>query len=319
MKLQNKTLLTHVARFCYIFGASCLIVSLTLSFFQSPGAAAPVAGKGNCDTGWVEKDEQAPFEYNGGEIITSVYVKSGENCFLLTVNNPSDGCYQATGLGSSTVSVTRIGTPGPTCQEISHVEYYAGQVDPTPTPTNTPPPIPPTPTPTVTPTHTPLPPTPTPTDTTTPIPPTPTPTVTPTNTLIPSTPTPTDTTTPIPPTPTPTVTPTTTPLPPTPTPTPTATDAAATITPTDPPPTNTPTQPESISSPTPVPTLAQPTSPASTPELVLIPETGVDLSFSDSNFVNDSWMVLLLGLGFFGIGLIFHGASKMRTPDELQK
>jgi hypothetical protein len=263
MKLQNKTLLTHVARFCYIFGASCLIVSLTLSFFQSPGAAAPVAGKGNCDTGWVEKDEQAPFEYNGGEIITSVYVKSGENCFLLTVNNPSDGCYQATGLGSSTVSVTRIGTPGPTCQEISHVEYYAGQVDPTPTPTNTP--------------------------------------------------------TPIPPTPTPTVTPTNTPLPPTPTPTPTATDAAATITPTDPPPTNTPTQPESISSPTPVPTLAQPTSPASTPELVLIPETGVDLSFSDSNFVNDSWMVLLLGLGFFGIGLIFHGASKMRTPDELQK
>ncbi|UCD40887.1 MAG: hypothetical protein JSV69_09840 [Chloroflexota bacterium] len=279
----------RVAKLCYLLGAACLLVGLILSVVHFAGSSAAVnaQGQGNCDTGWVEKDEQAPFGYSGQEIITSVYVKSGEGCFLLTINNPSDGCYQAIGLGTNNVSVTQIGTPGPDCQEISHVEFYATQVDPSPTPTNT-----------ATNTATLIP---TPTETATIVVTDPVVTLTPTDT-----PTPTNTATftatheatdPVV-----TLTPTDTPIP-------TATDPAATQTPTDPSPTNTPSQPETASSPTPPPTLPPP---ADTPELVLIPDTGVDLSFLD--FDNRFLVVFFLGLGFLGVGLVFHGISKRRLP-----
>jgi hypothetical protein len=90
---------------------------------------------------------------------------------------------------------------------------------------------------------------------------------------------------------------------------PTATDPAPTQTPTDPPPTNTPTQPESASSPTPLPTLPPP---AETPEQVLIPETGVDLSIPD--FDNRFMVLFFLGVGFLGVGLVFHGISRRQNP-----
>lgn len=279
----------RVAKLCYLLGAACLLVGLILSVVHFAGSSAAVnaQGQGNCDTGWVEKDEQAPFGYSGQEIITSVYVKSGEGCFLLTINNPSDGCYQAIGLGTNNVSVTQIGTPGPDCQEISHVEFYATQVDPSPTPTNT-----------ATNTATLIP---TPTETATIVVTDPVVTLTPTDT-----PTPTNTATF---TATPEVTDPVVTLTPTDTPIPTATDPAATQTPTNPPPTNTPSQPETATSPTPPPTLPPP---ADTPELVLIPDTGVDLSFLD--FDNRFLVVFFLGLGFLGVGLVFHGISKRRLP-----
>jgi hypothetical protein len=279
----------RIAKLCYLLGAACLLVGLILSVAHFAGSSAEVnaQGQGNCDTGWVDKDEQAPFGYSGQEIITSVYVKSGEGCFLLTINNPSDGCYQAIGLGTNNVSVTQIGTPGPDCQEISHVEFYAGQVDPSPTPTNT-----------ATNTATLIP---TPTETATIVVTDPVVTLTPTDT-----PTPTNTATF---TATPEVTDPVVTLTPTDTPIPTATDPAATQTPTNPPPTNTPSQPETATSPTPPPTLPPP---ADTPELVLIPDTGVDLSFAD--FDNRFLVVFFLGLGFLGVGLVFHGISKRRLP-----
>lgn len=285
----------RVAKLCYLLGAACLLVGLILSVVHFAGSSAAVnaQGQGNCDTGWVEKDEQAPFGYSGQEIITSVYVKSGEGCFLLTINNPSDGCYQAIGLGTNNVSVTQIGTPGPDCQEISHVEFYAGQIDPSPTPTNTA-------TNTATPTNTATL-IPTPTETATIVVTDPVVTLTPTDT-----PTPTNTATF---TATPEVTDPVVTLTPTDTPIPTATDPAATQTPTNPPPTNTPSQPETATSPTPPPTLPPP---ADTPELVLIPDTGVDLSFLD--FDNRFLVVFFLGLGFLGVGLVFHGISKRRLP-----
>ena len=267
-----------IAKFCYLFGLACVLVGLTLSLVHFGGdlAAVSAQGEGNCDTGFVEKDEQAPFVYNGQETITSVYVKSGQGCFLLTVNNPSDGCYQATGLGTTNVSVIQIGTPGPDCQEISHVEFYAGQVAPSPTPTNTA-------TSTTTPTST-------ATSTTTP---------TETATIIVTDPvvtlTPTDT-----PTPTDTATATETPL---------ETNPVVTLTPTDTPPTNTPSQPVRGASPTPPPTLPPP---AETPELVLIPETGIDLSVA--NFDNRFMVIFFLGVGFLGVGLVFHGISIRRKP-----
>ena len=297
----------RIAKFFYFFGAACLLVGITLSLVQFAGETAAVnaQGEGNCDTGWVEKDESSPFGYSGSETIIKAIVKSGQGCFPLTIGSPSDGCYQATGLGTTSVSVIRIGTPGQECQEISHVEFYAGQVDPSPTPTNT---ATNTATPTNTATNTA-----TPTETATIVVTDPVDTPTPTNTQTPTntatfTATPTNTATL---TATLVVTDPVVTLTPTETSIPTATDPAATNTPTDPPPTNTPTQPVTATSPTPPPTLPPP---ADTPELVLIPDTGVDLSFANFDFNNDYLMVLLLGLGFVGIGLIFHGISNRRIP-----
>jgi hypothetical protein len=289
----------RIAKFCYLFGLACFLVGLSLSLFQFAGelAAVNAQGQGNCDTGWVEKDEQAPFAYNGQDIITSVYVKSGQGCFLLTMNNPSDGCYQAAGLGTNSVSVTQIGTPGPECQVISHVEYYADQVDPSPTPTDT---ATNTATSTSTATNTA-----TPTETATIVVTDPVVTLTPTHTTTPTntatnTATPTETATIVVTDPVVTLTPTDTPVP-------TATDPAPTQTPTDLPPTNTPTQPVTAASPTPPPTLPPP---AETPELILIPETGVDLSFVDID--NRILVIFFLGVGFLGIGLVFQGFSIRR-------
>jgi hypothetical protein len=140
--------LKRITKFSFLFGMACLLVSITLLSVPHPGEAATVAGKGNCDTGWVDKVEQAPFVYDGPETIIKVIVKSGQGCFPLTVSNPNNGCYKASGLGTTHVRVTRVGTPGDECQEISHVEFYAGQVEPTPTdPTPTEPtPTEPTPT-----------------------------------------------------------------------------------------------------------------------------------------------------------------------------
>jgi hypothetical protein len=263
-------ILKRIAKFCYLFGLACVLVGLILSLVQFVGdlSAANAQGEGNCDTGYVEKDEQAPFGYNGQETITSVYVKSGQGCFLLTINNPSDGCYQATGLGSSNVSVTQIGTPGPNCQEISNVEFYAGQVAPSATPTNTA-----------------------------------TSTTTPTNTAT-NTATPTETATIVVTDPVVTLTPTDTP-----TETPVETIPVVTLTPTESPPTNTPTQPVTAATSTPHPTLPPP---GETPELVLIPETGVDLSIA--NFDNRFMVIFFLGIGFLGVGLIFHGISIRQKP-----
>jgi hypothetical protein len=98
----------------------------------------PMQGQGNCGVGYVDKVESAPFEYDGDQIITKVFVKSSTNCFNLSVNNPSDGCYTASGLGTTHVKVSRTGEASNECQEISHVEFYAGIINtPTGTPTST--------------------------------------------------------------------------------------------------------------------------------------------------------------------------------------
>ncbi len=140
--------LQRITKFSFLFGMACLLASITLLSVPLPGEAATVNGQGNCSTGWVAKDGNAPFEYDGSETIIKAIVKSGQGCFSLKIGSSNDGCYKAAGLGSTHVRVTRVGTPGPECQEISHVEFYAGQVEPTPTdPTPTEPtPTEPTPT-----------------------------------------------------------------------------------------------------------------------------------------------------------------------------
>ncbi len=108
-------------------------------------------------------------------------------------------------------------------------------------------------------------------------------------------------------------------LSPTATSTPTATNPPSTQPPTNPTPTRTPTNTAAASpTPTPLPPLAQPTAPAETPQ-ILIPETGLDLSLSNQSSGFNFWMVLILGMGFVGIGLVFHGISTQLTRNKPKK
>lgn len=138
-----------------------VVLSLALSVgLSSLMAPKPVLsqGTGNCSEGSVFKDEQSPWEYTGDQIITRVIIKAGsqiqgEACFVFTQDG-SNGCYAVTGIGTNHVVVTEV-EGGTDCKEISHVEFYADEITPTPTetpaPTDTPVPTP-TETPVVTPT-----------------------------------------------------------------------------------------------------------------------------------------------------------------------
>jgi hypothetical protein len=331
MKRSLDRLSRRISTTFYSLGVASLVISLVLSLAYQPANASEMIeqGPGNCDTGWVAKVESAPFVYNGSQIITSVYVKSATNCFLFSQDG-SNGCYAVSGIGTTNVTVTRVGVPGPSCQEISHVEFYSNE---TATPTNTPVTPTATNTSTSTPTNTPVIPTATNTSTSTPtntpvIPTaTNTSTSTPTNTPVIPTATNTSTATPTNTAVTPTATATDTPIGPTATPTstqetptPTTTETQQTPTGTDNPQVSTPTPTETSTPPgventptptseatsTPPATLPPPNEPTRTP--LLVPVTGIDLTRPGglstgalpSLFFN-------LGLLLLGLGLVVHG------------
>ena len=101
-------------------------------------SAAFAQGLGNCGEGAAAKVEKAPFSYTApaGQVIVLTVIKAGSQnqgqaCFPLEVG-VSNGCYGASGLGTATASVTRIGAPSRACKDIGHVEFYtmpAGTLD----------------------------------------------------------------------------------------------------------------------------------------------------------------------------------------------
>jgi hypothetical protein len=146
-------------------------IVVSCSTESSPSGTSPSAVVGGigqtavterCPEGGI-RDESSPFTFTApaGQVVTDVCIKAGTQADLPA----GTGCYVVTGIGTPTVTVTRIGS-GPECKEISHVDFFTGP-GPTPTPPPTPTPTPP-PTPTPTP---PPPPPPTPTPTPTPTPP----------------------------------------------------------------------------------------------------------------------------------------------------
>ena len=279
--------LRRITKLFYLVGSACLLVGVILFFMQPPDIATGAPSKDHCDPGYVFSDETPPnWEYDGTEIITEVQIKSAQGCFPLTVSNPSDGCYEATGLGTTHVIVSKIGTGSPTCQDISHVYFFSDQVEPSSTPTNTA-------TNTATPTNT-------ATNTATP-------TYTATNT---ATSTPTATSTQVVIDPVVTVTPTDTQ-------TPTVTDTPVTPPPTNPPPAATPTDQVPEVNPTKPPTIPPPTIPAGTPTpQILIPVTGADQSIPNQNSGSNFWFFISLGIWLIGIGMVFHGIATHLTRNK---
>jgi hypothetical protein len=73
-----------------------------------------------------------------GQVVTGVCIKSGTNMFsdshsgVLGNGNYENNCFVVSGIGTQTVTVTKIGS-GNNCQDISHIDVYTG-----PTPTSTP-------------------------------------------------------------------------------------------------------------------------------------------------------------------------------------
>jgi hypothetical protein len=92
--------------------------------------ATPSQAAGNC-TSWDGKDESEPFSITAptGYVITSITIKSGDDCFTYTTNGDKetdangDACYSISGIGTQTGSAEKVGVgAGQVCQDISHIE-----------------------------------------------------------------------------------------------------------------------------------------------------------------------------------------------------
>ena len=96
------------------------------------GAGSPEV----CKTG--DQADNGIFTAEAGEIVDGVCIKSGElHTGVLGNGLHRDGCYEVSGVGTQTVTVQRVGNPGPDCQQISHVDVLVTD-DPEPTTTTVP-------------------------------------------------------------------------------------------------------------------------------------------------------------------------------------
>ncbi|MBP9700045.1 hypothetical protein KBD71_02065, partial [Candidatus Woesebacteria bacterium] len=135
------------------FFAILIVAIATFSFFTQPVQAR--RHRDNCGRGFVEKiDGSETVVYDGDDDIDSIFIKTDgdhdDECQDFH-EDENDGCYDVSGLGTSTVTVTKVGNHH--CADIDHVEFYTfaceeeeEEEEPTPTPTPRPTPTP-TPTP----------------------------------------------------------------------------------------------------------------------------------------------------------------------------
>lgn len=119
-------------------------------------ASANGGQHGACESGVLSiEGSQDLVSYNASPgIVTGVCLKAGNTQqHVLYVVDLTNECYSIAGIGTSTVTVTRLGE-GRECQGISHIDVLIEA--PAATPTPTPPTLTPTPTPASTPTPIPV-------------------------------------------------------------------------------------------------------------------------------------------------------------------
>jgi hypothetical protein len=100
---------------------------------NSSSALAQGGGLGNCLGGDATKTPDDPGDMvvltaPAGQVITTVAIKAGTSCVTFTADGTM-GCYTVAGIGSNSVTVTRSGS-GPSCKEISHVEFLTSTAPP---------------------------------------------------------------------------------------------------------------------------------------------------------------------------------------------
>jgi hypothetical protein len=121
----------HVTKF------AALTTMVSLGLMAAYVLAGPVAaqGQGTCIEGGTKIENPGDSEViTADSPITQVAIKAGNDCFFVgDADFPSD-CYSVSGIGTNTVTITRIGS-GRDCKEISHIEYTTGPVEPPPTTT----------------------------------------------------------------------------------------------------------------------------------------------------------------------------------------
>jgi hypothetical protein len=100
---------------------------------NSSSALAQGGGLGNCLGGDATKTPDDPGDMvvltaPAGQVITTVAIKAGTPCITFTADG-TVGCYTVEGIGTNSVTVTRSGS-GPSCKEISHVEFLTSTAPP---------------------------------------------------------------------------------------------------------------------------------------------------------------------------------------------
>lgn len=130
----------------YLYVVAIGLIIIPMVYLATAGVAQAA---GNC-TDWDGKDETAPFSITApaGYVITSITIKSGDDCFTYTTNGDKEtdangnACYRISGIGSQTGEAEKIGVGhAQVCQDISHIEAswtQTAQDTATNTPQNTP-------------------------------------------------------------------------------------------------------------------------------------------------------------------------------------
>lgn len=127
-----------------------VFILLTIAFVGAGHYVGANGGRnGECEDATYGSQAQSnsnPRVYTApnGQIITGVCIKSGANMFgdghsdALSNGTYENGCYTVTGVGTSTVTITK-NFGGNSCQDISHLDIYVQtQTTPTSTPSATP-------------------------------------------------------------------------------------------------------------------------------------------------------------------------------------
>jgi hypothetical protein len=126
-----------------VLGAILLVVTLwgggsTPALADGEGSPAECdSDPGSVNGGVTGTDDLVTASAPSGNVVTGVCIKAGQLHTGPLANGTHFACYVVSGVGTQTVTVTRVGS-GPDCQAISHIDVLFEKATPTPTPTNTP-------------------------------------------------------------------------------------------------------------------------------------------------------------------------------------
>jgi hypothetical protein len=122
-----------------VLGAILLVVTLW-GGGSTPALADGEGSPSECDSdpgsvngGVTGTDDLVTASAPSGNVVTGVCIKAGQLHTGPLANGTHFACYVVSGVGTQTVTVTRVGS-GPDCQAISHIDVLFERATPTNTP-----------------------------------------------------------------------------------------------------------------------------------------------------------------------------------------